>query len=165
MWNPPLQEEDPPSGIIALRLLKPVSVSSITSNPPEELEDNWFELLHDDKIGPFTINHNSFVINNKIGAQDLLKYKKEIKTIYGIPLEEQDLFNSNFFVCFWAGPVGVIVFAENMEILNHQGTIEISEIPIIRKKWWNYWKEYWERKGTKDELPEDYACEVTIPAG
>ncbi|MEO0226404.1 MAG: hypothetical protein ABIL05_05580 [candidate division WOR-3 bacterium] len=165
LWNPPLREGEPPSGTIALKFLRPVSVSFISRNLPEDLRDNWYELLHQDKLEPFAVNHNCFVINDKTGAEDLLKYLDEIKTIYGIPLEEQNLFNSEFFVCFWAGPVGAIVFAEKMEILSHRGKIELSEIPIISKKWWDYWREYWQKKGTKDELPKDYTCEVTIPAG
>lgn len=30
-------------------------------------------------------------------------------------------------------------------------------------QWWEYWKDYWQKRGTKDAYKEDYACEVTIP--
>jgi len=164
LWNSPLQKEQPPSSTIALKFLKPVSVSFLTKNLPGELRDNWFELLHKDKVEPFAIDHNCFAINDKIKVQDLLQDKKDVKTIYGVQLEKRGLFDLNFFVCFWAGPVGVVVFADGMRIFNHFGEIEISKIPLMRRKWWNYWKVYWRKKGTNDELPKDYTCEVTIPA-
>ena len=38
-----------------------------------------------------------------------------------------------------------------------------EEIEPLSRKWWEYWKYYWRVRGTRDALPKDYACEVTIP--
>ena len=50
-----------------------------------------------------------------------------------------------------------------MEIVGKKGKYSEEEIEPLSRKWWEYWKDYWLLRGTPDALPEDYACEVTIP--
>ena len=38
-----------------------------------------------------------------------------------------------------------------------------EEIEPLSRKWWEYWKDYWCLRGTRDASPKDFACEVTIP--
>ena len=38
-----------------------------------------------------------------------------------------------------------------------------EEIEPLSRKWWEYWKDYWRLRGTRDASPKDFACEVTIP--
>ena len=42
---------------------------------------------------------------------------------------------------------------------------DISEEDIKRlsKKWWDYWKDYYDKRDTEEAYEKDYACEVTIP--
>jgi hypothetical protein len=66
-------------------------------------------------------------------------------------------------VGFWAGPVGFVGVAESIGLFNLQGEVDPATIPDWHSKWWSCWKEYWARKDTPNPMPEDYACEVTIP--
>ena len=44
-----------------------------------------------------------------------------------------------------------------------KGKYTEEEIELLSRKWWEYWKNYWRLRGTRDALPKDFACEVTIP--
>jgi hypothetical protein len=59
--------------------------------------------------------------------------------------------------------VGAIVRAEQFELVDMRGTIPLDQAPEMSRRWWSYWKDYWRVRGTKDAMPRDYACEVTIP--
>ena len=30
-------------------------------------------------------------------------------------------------------------------------------------QWWDYWKDYYDKRDTEEAYEKDYACEVTIP--
>ena len=38
-----------------------------------------------------------------------------------------------------------------------------SEIEDAAERWWDYWRSYWQLRGTPDALAKDWICEVTIP--
>jgi hypothetical protein len=60
--------------------------------------------------------------------------------------------------------VGIVIVADKMKIVSHSGEIELSKIPELHQKWWDYWKKYWEVKDSNSPLPYDPLCEITIPA-
>lgn len=49
--------------------------------------------------------------------------------------------------------------------MSHDGELSLDDVENRKDKWWDYWKEYWEKRDSENPLPKDYACEVTIPAG
>ncbi|MBR3129658.1 MAG: hypothetical protein IKF65_03955, partial [Clostridia bacterium] len=65
--------------------------------------------------------------------------------------------------CARCGEVGFIVGGDEIEIAGKKGKYTEEEIEPLSRKWWEYWKNYWRLRGTRDALPKDYACEVTIP--
>jgi hypothetical protein len=151
LWNPPMKENQAPSGLLALRFLDPISVSTMTRNNDPDLEKNWFELIHDDEIDPFNLDHDAFVINDVSRAKKLVEEADSITTIHGTPLDDS-LYKSKSFISFWAGPVGLIVFADRMEIYNHKSKVELDEIKGMSEKWWQYHKEYWTKKVQKADF-------------
>jgi len=162
LWNPPINENGPPSGTIALKFVNPISVSFITIKK-SNIEKNWHQLLHEDKIGPFNINFNFFSINNISNIIQILKNDLVINNIFGESIENSEIFNAKYNISFLAGEVGIIIFADDIEVYNNKGKVDLKEIPLMNSKWWEYWKEYWDKKDTNNKLPKDYACEVTIP--
>ena len=66
-------------------------------------------------------------------------------------------------LCARCGEVGFIAGGDRIEIAGKKGKYTEEEIEPLSRKWWEYWKNYWRLRGTRDALPEDYACEVTIP--
>ena len=64
---------------------------------------------------------------------------------------------------FWAGDYGFAVSSDEIRLLTKDGDIELDQIPSVHSQWWTYWRKYWDLINTKNALPKDYACEVTIP--
>jgi hypothetical protein len=50
-----------------------------------------------------------------------------------------------------------------MEAVHKNGSISEEEIEPLAKKWWEYWKQYWQARGTRFAMKYDPTCEVTIP--
>ena len=61
------------------------------------------------------------------------------------------------------GDVGFIVGGDEIVVLGRKGAYTEEEIETVSRKWWDYWRDYWKLRGTKDAYPKDYACEITIP--
>ena len=59
--------------------------------------------------------------------------------------------------------VGFTVGRDEIEIVGRKGKYTEEEIESLSRKWCEYWKGYWCLRGTRDALPKDFACEVTIP--
>lgn len=163
IWSPPINSSSPPSGQVALRFGNPVSIiflKSVTSNLP----NNWTDLFREDQLESFSINYEEFKFNNSKFIRDLLKSDHMVETKFGQdPLLILDNDESNVSLAFLAGEVGFIVIAQELRIINQNGDIELNDIEELVSRWWSYWEEYWRVKGTQDELPKDYTCEVTIP--
>ena len=66
-------------------------------------------------------------------------------------------------LCARCDEVGFIVGGDEMEIAGKKGKYTEEEIEPLSRKWWEYWKDYWRLRGTRDASPKDFACEVTIP--
>jgi len=165
-WNPPEQEGKPPSGIIALRFTGLVSVSFVTHNgSPEDYPRDWPERLHNDSIEPFPIADGWFGFNDPQLVEQMLSEAKEIDTRFGPGPETKTFREAKLSLAFRAGPTGLIVAAQGITMLNIFGEIKPEEIEQKFTQWWEYWREYWRLIDTDRALPEDGACEMTIPAG
>jgi hypothetical protein len=55
------------------------------------------------------------------------------------------------------------VRARKMSVLAHSGELTAEQVVESNQAWWGYWRECWRRKDSGSPMPEDYACEVTIP--
>jgi hypothetical protein len=166
IWSNPKDAGSPPSGKLALTFRKLNSVSFITTDKyGEKMPKDWPELLQNDKIhqpdlikGVFTL-HDMALINN------IIKEATEIKTVHGYEPTKPEFNKSAFKIGFWAHNCGCIIGSDWLSIQNNEGNLSLGDLKERNIKWWKYWEEYWKRKGGNDPLPEDYACDVTIPPG
>ena len=98
---------------------------------------------------------------NKEAESLLNDYKNQalIKDFNGT----ETLADAKHILCARCDKVGFIVGGDEIEIIGKKGKYTEEEIEPLSRKWWEYWKDYWHLRGTRDALPKDYACEVTIP--
>lgn len=164
IWSPPKSTDTPPSGQIALRFANPISICFLKS-VSSKLPNNWADLLKDDQLEPFSINYGDFKFNNSnYIRREIMNSNIIVENKFGEdPTLLIDSDDSNFSLAFLAGEVGFIIIAEELRLINQTGDIKLNDIDELVSRWWRYWKEYWELKDTLNELPKDYACEVTIP--
>lgn len=158
--NPPTEQDGPPSGVLALRFVNPTVIAFLTS-PDAELPADWRTALHEDRIGPFGVNHDAFTLQSEERFRDAIAdYKSEC--ILGT---EADLMSDAAPVksAFRAESVGLAIRAQKLTLISSSGEISQEQIHQASEKWWSYWREYWNRRDTDAPLPKDYACEVTIP--
>lgn len=162
LWTPLSDEGSPQPGLFALRFHAPSVVAFLTDASAADVPGDWPERLHDDKIEPFSITYEAFFLGSKGDTSDLIE-NCAIDMRVGT---EADLTATPAGVrlAFRAGPVGLIVHAERFTLVSVEGTLEPDQIEDAWRKWWDYWREYWQRRDGESPMPEDYVCEVTIPA-
>lgn len=162
LWNLPVAEGKPPSGKIAIGFGNHASVSFLTFDA-DEIEENWPQLLHQDEIDYFTLDNEAFTFTDAKMIAEIIEEPVAIQTLYGAAPNDIDWVASPVKLGFRAGPVGLVIAAERMKLLAFQGEFSLDEVEEKNQNWWEYWTEYWRVKDTLAALPEDYACEVTIP--
>lgn len=161
LYIEPKSIEVPPSNQIALRFLKPSSVILLKSED-FYLGNSWLTDFKDDKLEPFNIDYDNFTFNQN-EVFDILNDAKNTEVLFSTELAGKA--NNNISLGFWANEVGIVIKAEDIKIISHSGVIELDEISVRSKKWWDYWQEYWNKIDTPQKLPYDALCEITIPAG
>jgi hypothetical protein len=162
LWSPPQAKGRPPNGQYALRFARLISVSFLTA-PRAKVPRNWADALHADRLGPFNVGHDAFALRDPEAARQILAGTRRIETRFGKDPRELNWDKVPAIAAFWAPPVGCIVAARDMKLVSFSGEIPLTEVPAMSRKWWRYWKRYWRRKDSSEALPQDYACEVTIP--
>lgn len=166
LWFPPTIVGEAPSGQIALRFLRPSTVVFLSRGDRPELSDaQWPNRFQADQLGTFNVGHDTFTMTNVSLAESLISQStRNIPLVGELPSRiEAALASAPCWIAFWAGPVGALVIAPELEIVSHHGLVSLEEIDSIHAQWWRYWREYWKRKDSSSPLPRDYACEVTIP--
>lgn len=160
--SPPATAGGPPSGLVALRYLKPRSVLFLTlgSGVPQD----WPDLLHNDKLEPPLVRHDAFTLTSKDRTKELLARAKSVLPLVGAGGVESLPRSGEVFLGCDAHSIGLIVVAESMVVLGRDGELDRQKIEERHDQWWAYWREYWSLRGTAKALPRDYACEVTIPS-
>lgn len=164
LYFPPAAENQPPRTKIAVRMVKPKSIAFMTRREIQgEAAANWFNDLHHDKMEPPTCSYDAFTFTDKEMISDIIQEAKSMHVLHGYTPTESDFLKENCTLVFWAGDYGCAVAAEEMALYNYDGEVPVEDVPAMHKAWWDYWKKYWELRGTPNALPKDYACEVTIP--
>lgn len=161
LWNPPAQEGAPPSGVVALRFVDPSLVVFLTETGAMDLDPDWPAALHEDRLEPFTVDHDQFTLTEDDKLASLAK-DCELRFLVG---DHGGLAAGNDPVRlgFRAGAVGLVVRARQVIVLSTSGEMSPERIIEASAAWWQYWKDYWNRRDSENPLPRDYACEVTIP--
>jgi hypothetical protein len=165
LWNPPLRAEGPPSGQIALRFHAPSCIAFLRRDfrRGSDLPNDWYDKLHADEIGPFNVDHETFTLTSLERAAEVLRSANGVSLLHGSIPKFSDAAPSGTLAAFWAGPVGMLLIADSMRLFSQHGEIDFNEVESMYRKWWDYWREYWEKKDSDNPLRKDYACEVTIP--
>ena len=160
----PTDNTKPPSNLIAIQFINPSSVSFLSREKSEDdIEQNWSELLHEDKLEPPTCDYQNFSFIDENIMKAIVSEASTINVIHGYSPKDETFYNEKYKLVFWAGYYGFAVNAAEIKLLTHQGDIYLDNIPEINNQWWEYWKKYWSLKDTVDSLPIDNICEVTIP--
>lgn len=166
LWNPPLTSDAPPNSQIALRFDDLNFVGFLMrQGRASGLPHDWPERLHNDESEPYSLSYGDFTLTDPRRLANFLDEAHDVDTRVGVVEDIRSISHDASILAFWAGPVGLILVAASMTVLNYQGKVPLTEIEAMNQKWWDYWKEYWERKHSPNPMPTDYACEVTIPAG
>jgi hypothetical protein len=158
---PPASPGQVTSGLLAVRLRRPL-VALFLRTASADLPEDWPEAMARDEYDPFTVEHDRLTFTSHDDAAKYLAEAAHIKPLVGT-LSDVSAHRGKALMAFWAGRVGFVGIAESIALFNIQGEVDLASIPDWHGKWWSYWKEYWERKDTQNPMPEDYACEVTIP--
>ena len=129
----------------------------------DDLDDkNWHERFHDDDSILYPVDTYDMAFDDNKEAESLLNDYRNL-----VPIKDfkgaETLVTAKHILCARCNEVGFIVGGDKIEIAGKKGKYSEEEIEPLSKKWWEYWKEYWRLRGTRDALPKDYACEVTIP--
>jgi hypothetical protein len=127
-------------------------------------EANWYERFRDDDSVFYDIETYDLAFDDAQGAELLLKdyrHKTPVKDFNG----PETITATKHLICARCADVGFIVGGDEIEVVGKKGKYTEEEIETAARKWWEYWKDYWRLRKTKEAYPKDYACEVTIPAG
>jgi hypothetical protein len=161
LWMPSSAPDRPPRAMLALSFIRPRSVSFLTRG--DELPPDWFTQLRADQMEPPGMSFEQITLTDASHAAELLSLATRIDTVFGPAPGEVDWQAAAAMMVFWAGPAGVAIAAERMDLLTHDGPVDLARIPELHDQWWRYWRDYWDRRATADALPHDWMCEVTIP--
>ena len=166
LWSEEPQEGQPQRGTLALRFVQPISFSFLTRNKAiDDLPHNWPDLMQDDNLEdlPNIRYEGELHFNERDFVQRVLDAANRIDVRFGVHPKSEEFFDAPVILAFWAVDIGCAVASQELTIVNPSGEIALENIPELHRKWWEYWSEYWEVRGTDKAFPEDYACETTIP--
>ena len=125
-------------------------------------ENNWHERLRDDDSVLYAVDAYDLAFDDINGAELLIndyQHRIPVKNFRGL----ETLSAAKHLLWAKCGDVGFIVGGDEIVVAGKEGKYTEEEIEASAKKWWDYWRNYWELRGTKDAYPTDYVCEITIP--
>jgi hypothetical protein len=160
LYFPPTNNSEPPNSQIAIQFRNPKSISFLTR---QETQQNWFDDLYNDKIEPPTCSQDYFTFSDDKLMTEIINEASNITTIHGYSPKDKMFLTEKYKLTFWADNYGFAVAADEIRIFSQTGRIELNQIPKLNTEWWTYWKTYWDLRNTKNALPKDFSCEVTIP--
>ena len=127
-------------------------------------DDNWHQRLRDDDSVLYPVDTYDLAFDDIKEAVSLMNDYMHKSVIKGFP--GLDTFAAAKHLLYArCGDVGFIVGGDELTVVGRNKRYTEEEIETASRKWWDYWREYWKSRGTKDAYPKDYACEITIPVG
>ncbi len=125
-------------------------------------DKEWHGRFRDDDSILYPVDTYDMAFDDHKKAESLLndyRNRVPVKDFKGA----ETLVTAKHILCARCDEVGFIVGGDEIEIVGKKGKYTEEEIEPLSRKWWEYWKDYWRLRGTRDASPKDFACEVTIP--
>lgn len=132
-------------------------------SPPTELTADWPLLLLEEKIGPLAVRSDMFTFQDIETATAIMADAEATHVLIGLPPTPETWAKAPARIAFWAGSAGAVFAAEAMKIFSDTSPISRGDIARMHDVWFDYWNQYWRRRGHQHALPADWACEATIP--
>lgn len=152
-------EKETHSSIIALSF-KDKSFALFLDNLDDQ-NKGWYKQLQNDEIEPFSLDGYELNFNDAQFVNEIIETYKNKITVKDIT--DEAIVTSKYIMAGKCGEVAFVVGGDRLEVLNHQGKINMEDIEKAYQDWWKYWKDYWRLRKTKEAYEKDFACEVTIP--
>ena len=160
LWTPPTRIDQPPRSIFGLGFKDPTLIAFVSDTAAAGLRCDWRFALHSDQIEPFGMFDDVFTLRSDAQFPSILE-GCDVEYLVG---SESDLFSTSpVRLGFRAGPVGLIVRANQMAVAPFTGADWAAQIAAASAGWAPYWNEYWSRRDTDSPMPEDFRCEIEIP--
>lgn len=161
LWTPPLGGLGAPSSLIALDFENPKALGFLVrKNPPEDLPANWADLLARDELTDTLLPLDTVTMTSMEKVDAMFEEADTVEWRLG---DRQTLSPSDPFLALWAGPVGIVVTAGQVKIRDLGGEIDWEDLEGLSKRWWSYWRDYWDHRATNAPLPRDPLCEMVVP--
>jgi len=125
-------------------------------------DDNWYQRLRDEDSVYYSVDTYELAFDDVKEAASLMNdymHKSVIKDYSGL----ETLLTAKHLLYARCGDVGFVAGGDEIRVVGRNRRYSEEDIETASRKWWDYWREYWKLRGTKDAYPEDYACEITIP--
>lgn len=159
---PPASPDQPPSSRVALQFRQPSCVCFLYRG--EKATDfAWVEQLHKDELPPQTCSYDGVGFGNDMRLRTLLALATQQQLVHGYPPIDDAFLREPYRLVCWCGDYGIALAAPQLRVMPHEGEQSLDQVAEANRQWWDYWRMYWARRFTAEELPYDYACEVTIP--
>lgn len=163
-FAPATSSDQPPSSRVALQFRQPTSIC-LLGRGAAEADFTWVERLQNDQLPPLTCSHDEFAFGDDALLASLLAQATHQRIVHGSkPTDDAFLFlREPYRLVAWCGDYGIALAAPALRILSHTGEILLEQVVTANQQWWSYWRLYWAKRSSPEALPQDYACEVTIP--
>ena len=154
-------EKESHSSTIALRFYG--NSFAIFMDNLEESDTNWPQRFYDDEILTIDIEPYDLVFDD-------IDYAKKVYDSYNhkIPMkgcEDDSIFSSTkHIIAAKCNDYGFVAGGDDLVVVGNKGKYTEEEIRDGAIRWWEYWRDYWHLRKSKDAYEKDFACEATIPA-
>ena len=148
-----------PTEPVAVRFDKPSVVAFLSRDPA--LPPDWPELLARDACPEqLWLSPEDMAINSPEAISDLFTDTMAVRMHLGsLPA---DLTPYPATMAFWARGAGILICAEAIDLAADR-RYPIEETLAWNTRWWDYWRVYWNLRGTAEALATDWVCEACIP--
>jgi hypothetical protein len=166
LYVSPSSKDNPPSNVIALRFRDIKCVVTLEGDSAEShMPSDWFQKLGKDEIEPLQISYDKFTLSDINEVKKYLEESENNTFVVGNGFDFNDVKETDTILGFWSDNVGLVIVSKEFEIATINGIVGLGEIQNMHDQWWQYWRDYWNKKDSKESLPYDSLCEITIPAG
>lgn len=159
-----LRPGEAPAGQIALRFLRVSSLSFLWHHSaPDDLLPDWPERLRHDAFGPCDLTPGTLTLCEPAAVLAVLQQARRIMSASGTDPRFDGLAQSPVRMAFFAGAVGMVVGAEEMQVYSPAGPVALADVPEMRERWREHRRVYWEHKAMGTAQAVDYTCEAAGP--